>query len=134
MVGTERKNFENFASLNRRKWHFQSLLYLFCLALSLIRSLWFVSLRYPRVRMDYYEKCFYQNIIYRYLIIYIYEYSISNTSSFEINWGFFGGGGGKIIPLPLIKHWVGCPLPPCVTNLFSRALQQLKSIWSGKCN
>ena len=23
-------NFENFASLNRRKWHFQNLLYLFC--------------------------------------------------------------------------------------------------------
>ena len=62
--------------------------------------------------MDYYEKCFYQNIIYRYLIIYIYEYSISNTSSFEINWVFLVGGGGKIIPLPLIKHWVGGPLPP----------------------
>jgi hypothetical protein len=29
MVGTERGNFENFVSLNRRKWHFQSLLYLF---------------------------------------------------------------------------------------------------------
>ena len=24
MVDTERKNFENFASLNRRKWHFTS--------------------------------------------------------------------------------------------------------------
>jgi hypothetical protein len=30
MVGTERKKFENFASTNCRKWHFQSLLFLFC--------------------------------------------------------------------------------------------------------
>ena len=36
------------------------------------------------------EICCYQNIDYRYLIIYIY--TISNTSSFEINWFFFGGG------------------------------------------
>ena len=26
----QRRNFEDFASLNCRKWHFQSLLYLFC--------------------------------------------------------------------------------------------------------
>ena len=43
------------------------------------------------------EICCYQNIDYRYLIIYniyiyIYIYTISNTSSFEINWVFFGGG------------------------------------------
>ena len=85
--------------------------------------------------MDYYEKCCqYQNIDYRYLIIYIH--TISNTSSFEINWLFFGGGP-KLSPL--IKHWVGgpfplLPTPPAVTNLFSRAFQQLKSIGSGKCN
>ena len=38
------------------------------------------------------EICCYQNVDYRYLIIYIYIYTISNTSSFEINWVFFGGG------------------------------------------
>ena len=48
--------------------------------------------------------------------------------------GFFGGGP-KLFPLaPLIKHWVGGPLPTAVTNLFSRAFQQLKSIGSRKCN
>ena len=57
--------------------------------------------------MDYYEKCCYQNIDYRYLIIYIY--TISNTSSFEMNWVFFGGGP-KLSPL--IKHWVGGPFTP----------------------
>ena len=29
MVGAEQGNFENFESLDRWKWHFQSLLYLF---------------------------------------------------------------------------------------------------------
>ena len=91
-----------------------------------------MSLCYPRVRMDYYEKCFYQNIIYRYLIIYIYEYSISNTSSFEINWVFLVGG--QNYPPPPYKTLGWGPVAPCVTNLFSRALQQLKSIWPGKCN
>jgi hypothetical protein len=71
----------------------------------------------------------YQNIDYRYLIIYIY--TISNTSSFEINWVFYGS---QNYPPPLIKHWVGGPLPPAVTNVFSRAFQQLKSIGSGICN
>ena len=33
--------------------------------------------------------------------IYIYEYSISNTSSFEINWVFLVGGGPKLFPSPL---------------------------------
>ena len=47
--------------------------------------------------------------------------------------GFFWWGA-KIIPPPLIKHLVEGPLPPAVTNLFSRAFQQLKSIGSGKCN
>jgi hypothetical protein len=79
--------------------------------------------------MDYYEKCCYQNIDYRYLIIYIYM--ISNTSSFEINCFFLVGG--QNYP-PRIKHLVEGPLPPAVTNLFSRAFQQLKSIGSGKCN
>ena len=51
------------------------------------------------------EICCYQNIDYRYLIIYIY--AISNTSSFEINWVFLVGA--KIIPL--IKHWVGGLFP-----------------------
>jgi hypothetical protein len=53
--------------------------------------------------------------------------------------GFFLWGAKKIIA-PLIKHWVGGPLPPAVTNLFSRAFQQLKSIYrvwekqsTGKC-
>ena len=36
------------------------------------------------------EICCYQNIDYRYLIIYIY--TISNTSSFEINWVFLVWG------------------------------------------
>jgi hypothetical protein len=85
--------------------------------------------------MDYYEKCCqYQNIDYRYLIIYIH--TISNTSSFEINWVFFvegqnyppfkNTGLGACFSLP--------PTPPAVTNLFSRAFQQHKSIGSGKCN
>jgi hypothetical protein len=78
------------------------------------------------------EICCYQNIDYRYLII----YTISNTSGFEINWGFFGGGP-KLSPI--IKNWVGglfplLPTPSAVTNLFSRAFQQLKYIGSGKCN
>ena len=56
---------------------------------------------------------------------------ISNTSSFEINW--FVLVGGQNYP-PRIKHLVEGALPPAVTNLFSRAFQQLKSIGSGKCN
>jgi hypothetical protein len=46
---------------------------------------------------------------YRYLIIYTYDF---NSSSFDINCFFWWrvGGGAKIIPL--IKHWVGGPLPP----------------------
>ena len=81
------------------------------------------SMLYPWVRMDYYEKCWqYQNIDYRYFdYIYIYIW-------FQIYYP------------PLIKHWVWgdrFPLlstPPAVTNLFSRAFQQLKSIGSGECN
>ena len=46
--------------------------------------------------------------------------------------GFFYGG--QNYSPPLIKHWVGGPLPPAVTNVFSRAFQQLKSIGSGICN
>ena len=43
--------------------------------------------------------------------------------------GFFWWGA-KIIPPPLIRHWVGGPLPPAVTNLFSRAFQTNNSnIW-----
>jgi hypothetical protein len=62
----------------------------------------------------------------------LYIYTISNTSSFEINWGFLVGA--KITP-PLIKHCVGCPLPSAVTNLFTRAFQRLKlAIGSRKCN
>jgi hypothetical protein len=30
MVGTEQGNFENSESLDRRKWHFQSLLFAIC--------------------------------------------------------------------------------------------------------
>ena len=30
MVGAERENFENFESLDRWKWHFQSLLFAIC--------------------------------------------------------------------------------------------------------
>jgi maltodextrin utilization protein YvdJ len=79
---------------------------------------------YPWVRMDYYDKCWqYQNIDYRYFdYIYLYIYMISNILS------------------PLIKHWVWgdrfplLSMPPAVTNLFSRAFQQLKSIGSGECN
>jgi hypothetical protein len=81
--------------------------------------------------MDYYEKCCYQNIDYRYLIT-LYIYTISNTSSFEINWVFLVGA--KIVTRP-IEHWVGGPLPSAVTNLFSRAFQRLKlAIGSRKCN
>jgi hypothetical protein len=68
--------------------------------------------------MDYYEKCFYQNIDYRYLIIY--------------QLGFFGGGPKLFSPPDKTLGWG--PVAPAVTNLFSRAFQQLKSIGSGKCN
>ena len=47
------------------------------------------------------------------LQIFDYIKTISNPSSFEMNWVFFMGA--KIIPPPLIKHWVGGPLPPAVT-------------------
>jgi hypothetical protein len=49
--------------------------------------------------------------------IYIIIYTISNTSSFEINWVFFGGGP-KLSPL--IKHWVGDPFPPASYALCGR--------------
>ena len=81
------------------------------------------------------EICCYQNIDYRYLILYIYiRFQILLVSK---SIGFFLVGA-KIIHL--IKHWVGGLFPPAsytpspVTNLFSRAFQQLKSIGSGKCN
>ena len=69
---------------------------------------------------------------------YIYIYTISNTSSFEINWVFFWWGA-KIIPPYKTLGTLGArfpllPTPPAFTNLFSRAFQQLKSIGSGKCN
>ena len=57
------------------------------------------------------------------LQIFDYIKTISNPSSFEINWVFFMWA--KIIPPPLT---------PAVTNVFSRAFQQLKSIGSGICN
>ena len=73
MVGTERKNFENFASLNRRKWHFQSLLLgPFIDSFIMICE----SMLSASQDGDYYEKCCYQNIDYRYLIIYIYIYDL----------------------------------------------------------
>jgi hypothetical protein len=43
-------------------------------------------------------------------------------------------GGGQNYPPPLVKHWVGGLLLTAVTNLFSRAFEQLKSIGSRKCN
>ena len=48
------------------------------------------------------------------LQIFDYIKTISNPSSFEMNWGFFYGGQ-NYPPPPLIKHWVGGPLPPAVT-------------------
>jgi hypothetical protein len=80
------------------------------------------SMLYPWVRMDYYEKCWqYQNIDYRYFD-YIYIYMISN-----------------ILSPPYKTLGLGGPFPPAfyaptVTNLFSTAFQQLKSIGSGECN
>ena len=79
--------------------------------------------------MYYDEKCCYQNIDYRYLTIYTRFQILLVSKSI----GFFAGGGSKLPP-PLIKHLVEGPLPPAVTNLFSRAFQQLKYIGSGKCN
>jgi hypothetical protein len=69
------------------------------------------SMLYPWVRMDYYEKFQYQNIDYRYLIIYIYIYMISNILS------------------PLIKHWVGGTVSPC----FLRPLRSLTCL-AEPCN
>ena len=67
------------------------------------------------------------------LQIFDYIYMISNTSSFEINWVFLvGGGGGGLFPPYKTLGWG--PVPPAVTNLFSRAFQQLKSIGSMKGN
>ena len=50
----------------------------------------------------------YQNIDYRYLIIYIY--TISNTSSFEINWVFYGS---QNYPPPPYKTLGWGPVAPC---------------------
>jgi hypothetical protein len=36
--------------------------------------------------------------------------------------------------LQIFDYILYIPTPPAVTNLFSRAFQQLKSIGSGKCN
>jgi hypothetical protein len=47
--------------------------------------------------------------------------------------GFFLVGGQNYSPPPYKTLGWG-PVAHCVTNLFSRALQQLKSMWSGKCN
>ena len=85
--------------------------------------------------MDYYEKCCqYQNIdLQIFDCIYTYDF---NTSSFEINSVFLVGA--KIIPPYKTLGWGArfplLPTPPAVTNLFTRAFQQLKSIGSGKCN
>ena len=73
------------------------------------------------------------------LQIFDYIYTISNTSSFEINWVFLVGGQNYSPPPPYKTLGWG-PVAPADTNLFSRAFQQLKSIcrvWetqsTGKC-
>ena len=66
--------------------------------------------------------------IFDYIYIYIRFQILLVSKSI----GFLVGGGQNYSPL--IKHWVGGPLPPAVTNLSSRAFQQLKSIGSRKCN
>jgi hypothetical protein len=53
------------------------------------------SICYPRVRMDYHEKCCYQNIDYRYLIIYILFQILLVSKSIGFFWW-----GAKIIPPP----------------------------------
>jgi hypothetical protein len=66
------------------------------------------------------------------LQIFDYIKTISNPSSFEMNWVFFMGA--KIIPPPYKTLGWG-PIAPCGHyNVFSRDLQQLKSIGSGICN
>ena len=65
--------------------------------------------------MDYHEKCCYQNIDYRYLIIYIRFQILVVSKSI----GFFGGGAKIIPPPPYETLGFGGPLPPAVTNLFS---------------
>ena len=73
------------------------------------------------------------------LQIFDYIYTISNTSSFEINWVFLVGGQNYSPPPYKTLGWG--PVAPADTNLFSRAFQQLKSIcrvWetqsTGKCS
>ena len=107
MVGTERGNFENFVSLNRRKWHFQSLFYLFLLG-PFINSFIMICESMLSVSQDglLREICCYQNIDYRYLIIYIYiRFQILLVSK---SIGVFLVGA---IIIPLIKHWVGGLFP-----------------------
>jgi hypothetical protein len=127
MVGTER---ENFASLNRRKWHFQNLP---LLLVPFINSFIMICESMLSASQD---GLLLEMLLskYRLQILYIYIYTISNTSrsSFEINWGFFGGGQNYSPPPYKTLGWG--PVAPCVTNLFSRAFQQLKSIGSRKCN
>ena len=67
--------------------------------------------------------------IFDYIYIYIRFQILLVSKSI----GFFYGGQ-NYFPPPLIKHWVGGPLPPAVTNVFSLAFQQLKSIGYGICN
>ena len=66
------------------------------------------------------------------LQIFDYIKTISNPSSFEMNWVFFYGG--QNYPPPYKTLGWG-PIAPCGHyNVFSRALQQLKSIGPGICN
>jgi hypothetical protein len=72
----------------------------------------------------------YQLQIFDYIYIYIRFQILLVSKSIGFFWW-----GAKIIPPPVIKHWVAWgPLPSAVTNLFSRAFQQLKSIGYRKCN
>ena len=84
MVGTEQ---ENFVSLNRRKWHFQSLLLgPFINSFIMICESMLSASQDGLLREMLLSK-------YRLQIFdYIYIYMISNTSSFEINWVFLVGG------------------------------------------
>jgi hypothetical protein len=108
MVGTERGNLENFVSLNQSEMAFSKSSLPLLLG-PFINSFIMICESKLSVSQDglLREICCYQNIDYRYLILYIYiRFQILLVSK---SIGFFLVGA-KIIHL--IKHWVGGLFPP----------------------
>jgi hypothetical protein len=128
MVGTEeRENFDNFASKSPEMAFSKSSLTL--LLGPFINSFIMICESMLSASQD---GLLQEMLLLKYRIqIFDYIYTILNTSSLEINWFFLVGGQNYSPPYKTLG-WG--PLPPAITNLFSRAFQQLKSIGSRKCN